>query len=400
MPANSLSSVFDADANILTIHRSEQGRQMLEWLAQLDPVFNLVVAYSGTVQLPGLSGAGTTTELRELTAAADAEILYYGRARCLPGGVPSNPTGAPGPSIITRAAFQILPQMPYHCFDAGLKVKADIPNLVTLNGAVPAQPINTGKALPLENVYDLFLDGLKQGQQLAQQYLSKSYLTIAESVPGGTTTALGVLLSLGIDAEQRISSSMPCNAHQGKLAAVQQGLAAIKVSKGAFRERPLEAVAAVGDSMQAAVAGMAIAASAFMPVVLGGGTQMAAVLALIAALRRYPPPDFAEFLQKMQPRNLALATTRWVSADPTADLAGLAVEIEKRFDEFEVPYFAANLDFSKSRYPLMQLYEQGYVKEGVGAGAAALIAIINGGYSATSLLPKIEQVYEELVLGK
>lgn len=391
-------SLFDND--LIKVYRPVEGRLFLERLAKLQPVFSLIVAYTATVQLPGLSGAGTSAELRELTAAADAEILYHGRAHCLPAGVPSNPTGAPGPSIITRAVFGLLPQMPYVCINAGLKVSADVPTMINLAGAMPAEAVNTGRALPLQTAEQLFKDGLELGQHLVRQFSSGHYLIIAESVPGGTTTALGLLLGLGVEAEQRVSSSMPGNAHAGKLAAVQAGLAAIGKTTGAFRNEPLAAVAALGDPMQAVAAGIAVAASASMPVLMGGGTQMAAVVALAAALRRSPPFGFADLLARCQPDNIALATTRWVSSDPTADLAGLGAAIEKQFGPFPASYLAANLNFQPSRYAPLRLYEAGYVKEGVGAGAAALAAIINGPQPAAQLLLPIEQVYADLVLGQ
>jgi uncharacterized protein (TIGR00303 family) len=238
------------------------------------------------------------------------------------------------------------------------------------------------------------------GNALGRQYASNGYLILAESVPGGTTTALGLLLGLGLNAEQRVSSSMPDNAHNLKLEVVQAGLAAAGAGKGAFTSRPLAAAAALGDPMQPAVAGMALAASAYCPVVLGGGTQMAAVLALAAALRQAPPPGFEDILVNSNSQNIALATTRWVSADPTADLAGLGAEIEQRFGTLGSPYFAANLDFETSRYLPMRLYEQGYVKEGVGAGAAAFAAMLATGCGAAALLPDIEQVYRRIVLGE
>lgn len=376
-------------------------KRFITEVAKRQPVFVLTVAYSATVQLAGLSGAGTTPELRELTAAADAEILAYGRARCLPGGVPSNPTGAPGPSIITRAAFQRLPGLIYLCVDAGLKIGADVPGLIHLEGAGPAQDVITGQALGPDatRAHTLFAAGLKLGAELGQQYGPSRYVILAESVPGGTTTALGLLLALGLDAEKRVSSSMPDNAHSLKLAAVEAGLKAAGHSKGDFVHEPLAGVAALGDPMQPAVAGIALAASAYCPVLLGGGTQMAAVLALAAALRRSPPLELAQQVGVADFSRIGLATTRWVSADPTADLAGLGEEIEQHFGPLNSPYFAANLDFGSSRYPPMQLYEAGYVKEGVGAGAAALAAMLGANLTAAQFLPEIERVYEELCLG-
>lgn len=380
---------------------AQLNNQFIEELAARRPVFVLTVAYSATVQLPGVSGAGTTSELRELTAAADAEILAHGRARCLPGGVPSNPTGAPGPSIITRAAFNLLPELIYFCVDAGLKMKADVPGLIRLEGAGPGREVTSGQALGpnAARAVQLFEEGLKIGAELGQRYGSDRYLILAESVPGGTTTALGLLLALGLDAEKRVSSSMPDNAHALKLAAVETGFKAIGRSKGDFITEPLAGAAALGDPMQPAVAGIALAASTYCPVLLGGGTQMAAVLALAAALRRYPPAALVSQIEAADFSRIGLATTRWVSADPTADLAGLGAEIEQRFGPLNSPYFAANLNFEESSYSPMRLYEAGYVKEGVGAGAAAIAAILGAQFTPSQLLPHIEQVYRELVLG-
>ena len=39
------------------------------------------------------------------------------------------------------------------------------------------------------------------------------YLVIGESIPGGTTTALGVLSALGVKAEGKVSSTLPENPH-------------------------------------------------------------------------------------------------------------------------------------------------------------------------------------------
>ncbi len=374
------------------------------------PLFVLTVAYTATVTLPGLSGAGTTAELRELTATADAEILAHGLARGLPGGVPSNPTGAPGPSIITRAAFDLLAPLRFLCVDAGLKASPDVPDLERLEGAAPGAAVTTGQALGSDESRArlLFEAGLRLGDELGRREAAGGYLVLAESVPGGTTTALGLLLGLGLDAEKRVSSSMPGNAHTLKLAAVEAGLAAGGFSKGTFSDQPLRAAAALGDPMQPAVAGIALAASAYCPVILAGGTQMAAVLALAAALHRHAPFFSLPASQALSSApsaavlssfsNLALVTTSWVARDPTGDLAGLGREIEERFGPLPVPYLAARLNFSASRYPALRLYEQGYVKEGVGAGAAAFIAMLHKNLSAAQLLPSIEQTYRRLVL--
>jgi NaMN:DMB phosphoribosyltransferase len=178
---------------------------------------------------------------------------------------------------------------------------------------------------------------------------------------------------------------MPGNAHGPKLAAVMEGLDKRGASKGSFKINPLEGAEVSGDPMQPAAAGILLGASQYCPVLLGGGTQMAAVLALAMALGK--------------PGSAALATTRWVSADPTADLKGLAAEIDKKFGLYNIPYLASNLSFKDSHHPMMQKYEEGYVKEGVGAGAAAIAACLYLKCAAQDILPEIEGVYERLVLG-
>jgi uncharacterized protein (TIGR00303 family) len=251
-----------------------------------------------------------------------------------------------------------------------------------------------------ERVKLLFEEGIRLGTELGKKCAAEGYyLIIGETVPGGTTTALGLLVALGIDAEERVSSSMPGNAHGPKLDAVKAGLAAVGRNKGDFANIPLAAVAALGDPMQPVVAGMSLAASQYCPVMLGGGTQMAAVIALAAAIMRKYKNDWPE-LEKVNPSNIALATTRWVAIDRTADLAGLAADIEKKLGVFQVSYMAANLDFSQSRYEGMQQYEKGFVKEGVGAGAAALAAMLALDITPGELLPYIERAYERLCLNQ
>lgn len=135
-------------------------------------------------------------------------------------------------------------------------------------------------------------------------------------------------------------------------------------------------------------------ASIHCPVMLGGGTQMAAVVALAAALVKNGEVDRT----RIKPENIALVTTRWVSEDATADLSGLGAAIETKFGPFPVCYMSANLDFSQSKYPGMRQYELGFVKEGVGAGAAALAAMLTKNLDPDEFLPYIERSYEQLCL--
>jgi len=145
-------------------------------------------------------------------------------------------------------------------------------------------------------------------------------------------------------------------------------------------------VAAVGDPMQAAVAGLALGACGRVPVLLAGGTQMAAVLALAHALRR------AEG-RPLDPRRVAIATTRWVLHDPTADLPGLVGQLG--------PYavLGSGLGFATSRHAPLRRYEDFLVKEGVGAGGAAVAASLRTGAGAARLRRAVERVYRALPRG-
>ena len=146
-------------------------------------------------------------------------------------------------------------------------------------GETPGACITGGRAVP--DAEALYQRGYLLGTQLGG---CADYLVLGESVPGGTTTALAVLLALGLDAAGRVSSSMATNAHALKEATARQGLA--HLDRAAVAQAPLRAVAAVGDPMQAAVAGLLLGAVPRVPVLLAGGTQMAAVLALAHALCR------------------------------------------------------------------------------------------------------------------
>src|SRR5205823_4392768 len=197
------------------------------------------------------------------------------------------------PAIITIAALR-LARIPFLVVDAGTRVRPQAP-AVRL-GETPGACITTGRAVP--HADDLYQRGRLLGAQLAA---CADYLVLAESVPGGTTTALAVLLALGLDAAGRVSSSMASNAHALKETTARAGLQHLASDEVA--RAPLRAVAAVGDPMQAAVAGLALGACRRVPVLLAGGTQMAAVLALACALE-------AGAGRRLDPRRIAIATTR------------------------------------------------------------------------------------------
>ena len=140
---------------------------------------------------------------------------------------------------------------------------------------------------------------------------------------------------------------------------------------------PLQLVAAVGDPMQITAAGMAIAASRTCGVLLAGGTQMLAVYALIQAVAK-------AYALAWEPEQVVVGTTRWVAADPTCHTVGLAQMVGS------VPLLATQLNFGTSRYAQLRAYEQGFVKEGMGAGGCAIAAHLTRGWDQTQLLEAVE----------
>jgi uncharacterized protein (TIGR00303 family) len=358
---------------ILFATAPDRGKAFASRWAGKRPAFCCVLAHTDTCLIPGVSAAGISEELRPYTPAADAEVVLLGAPHCLPR-LPSNPLGAAGPSGITRAALQ-LAGIEAVFIGAGLRVWPE-----TQCERVDAEPggnIECAHAVP--NAARLLDAGLEIGRKLAA---TAPYLVLAESVPGGTTTGLALLLALGVAAEGRVSGSQVDNAHDLKTRVARTALNAANLTVGGGRDDPLKAVSALGDPMQPLAAGIARgAAEAGCDVLLAGGSQMLAVAALIAALHG---PDALN--------RIAIGTTRWIVQDPAADIAGLADEIDP-----DLPVLAANLDFSNSRHPGLRSYEQWLVKEGVGAGGASIAALLATGAPIERLQEAIDATYDGLL---
>jgi uncharacterized protein (TIGR00303 family) len=403
MPASEYSSEY---SSILFPYEADWGRTLANRLHGKQPLFLCVIASTDTALIPGISAAGATTELIAFTAAADAEVLAHGAARCI-AGLPCNPLGPPGPALITAAALQ-LAAIPHVVVSAGCRILPDAP-YVNL-GASPGGLITDGAAVPC--AHDLFDAGKALGRELAEQH---DYLVVGESVPGGTTTALALLLALGVPADGRVSSSLGGNAHELKSRVAREALRHHDARTVA--SDPLAAVATLGDPMQAAVAGIALGAQQIgTPVLLAGGTQMIAVLALIRCLKSMQGDQAGG-------APMAVATTRWVVEDPTADAVGLMEDVTggsaprppgsggaaprppgrreggdgQALAGLHEPLLATSLSFAASRYSGLRRYEEHLVKEGVGAGGAAIAAALAADVSCAALMERVECLYEAIL---
>jgi uncharacterized protein (TIGR00303 family) len=349
-----------------------QGQDWLRRQQGLQPSLACVLGFTETGLIPGISAAGATPADRRFTAIADAEFLINGPQPqpCYP--LPPLQAGA-SPVLISRA-IAAAQTWPITLFNAGLPYPPAVPSLDL--GGQPATCLSTGHALPLATVTQLFAAGLAWGQRLGRT--TPGPIVLAECVVGGTTTALAVLTGLGIRATGKVNSSHPICNHSQKQQLVQTGLAHAKAA-GVNLADPLALVAAVGDPMQPVVAGMALSASRTQGVLLAGGTQMLAVYALARALAQSQELTW-------QPDNVVVGTTRWVAEDSSGDTPGLANAVG------HVPLMATQLNLSQSSYPSLRAYEQGFVKEGVGAGGCAIAAHLYQGWSLTQIRQTVDQL--------
>ncbi|MCL2607411.1 MAG: TIGR00303 family protein [Methanomassiliicoccaceae archaeon] len=336
-------------------------------------VFTCTVGNTMTSTIPGISDAGDTPDLTLFTPAADAEMLVLGRTVCMKG-IPINPGGIPTPATLTMAALQ-LTDMPLYIVDGGTKIKPNLPCFDV--GGTYGESILTGKAV--KNVRESYERGKILGEMLSKTY---DFIVVSESCAGGTTTALAVMMAMGVLKENLVSSSSPNNPRELKTKVVSDSLAAAGIKIGDLANDPLKAIECVGDPMMPANIGMIVGAAKRVPVIVGGGTQMAAVIAAAVAL------------DDSVVGNIFQGTTRWLVNDPKSDIRKIMESVHK-----DVPIVYVNMDYSESPYEGLQAYEWGYIKEGVGCGGSCVAAIAqsSGNITCAELLDKVHDIYKGLL---
>lgn len=335
-------------------------------------IFTCTVANTLTSTIPGISEAGDTPDLTLFTPAADAELLVLGKTVCM-DGIPINPGGIPTPATLTKAALEIS-DMPLLIINGGCKISPNLPCIEV--GGSYGDYITTGKAV--SDARGSFEKGLILGEMLSH---GNDYIVVSESCAGGTTTALGVLIAMGVMKENLVSSSSPNNPREFKMNTVMEGLNAAGIKPGDLSDDPLKAIECVGDPMMPVNAGIIIGAAKRVPVIVGGGTQMAAVIASAFKL----DPSIAG--------NVFQGTTRWLMEDPNSNMAKMIDLISP-----DIPIVYVNMDYSESPYEGLQAYEWGYIKEGVGCGGSSVAAIIQseGEVTCNDLLDKVHEIYRNI----
>lgn len=329
--------------------------------------FVLVAGGTETARIDGISAAGADPALMAHTPSADAEILAHGEPTTAPV-VPVSPSGCPTPAVLTRAVRELV-GFDAAVVDAGLAAPTGTETAAVADG--PGADIREAEAVP--DAAGIVERAREHGRGLAAE---AGELWLAETVPGGTTTALGSLSALGEAAP--VSSSLPANPLDLKRRVVEAGLDATGIARGDLADDPVGAVRTMGDPTLAATLGLVQGATeAGATVTLAGGTQQAT--AALLARRAGVEAD------------LTVATTAFVAGDDSADFHGLA-------DAADADVRVTDPAFGGRDHPAMRAYATGEAKEGVGMGGALALAA-DAGVEMATVRERIRAVYDRLLAG-
>ncbi len=189
-----------ASDSIILASEEGRGADFIDRIWGKRPTFVCTIGNTETAKIPGISAAGANPAITDFTPAADVELLFYGKCKCIPG-VPVTPDGIPTPGLITMSAVG-LAKMPVFAVNGGVRVRPIAPYF-ELDGS-PGEDIRTGNAV--KDPRKVFDSAVVAGENLASQ---TDYLVVGESIAGGTTTALAVLIGPGLTT-RRTRSAAAC----------------------------------------------------------------------------------------------------------------------------------------------------------------------------------------------
>jgi uncharacterized protein (TIGR00303 family) len=331
----------------------------LKDLTEKKATFLLAGAVTKTCEIEGITQAGIPG-LIHLTPTLDAEFVDSGKLFSLEN-MAETPKGVPTPAIMTRA-IKVLTDFKFETIDIGLRVKPQVSVLHDM-GIKESESIQTGANIDAKAI-------IEKGIEFAKSYTHPNELLIlGESTPSGTTTAYAVGKTLGYKSDGYFSSSFLDNPSSLKKSVIAD---ALKLARG---KDVYERLGTVADNMLLFVAGFVSSYSKKGKIALGGGTQMAAALLIVDALKL-----------DINSQNVALMTTKWVYEDENSNIKGLLEQLS-----FKVDGYFSDFSFKDANIPVLKLYDEGEAKEGVGAGAALCLAQISG-FSNEEILQAVEKV--------
>jgi len=351
------------DKLVISSHGNvECAKEFINSLEKSQFNFCLVISYTETSEIPGITIAGADKEFLKFTSPADAEFLRHGHCKCI-DTIPMSPDGKPTPALLTKVALDSA-KIPHFIINAGSKISPNIPHFDSQLEF--GKNISESTALSPEKVSEAVEFGKIIGKSICRP---NECLVIGESIPGGTTTALAVLNGFGINTS--VSSSMPNNPIEIKNQAVDKALKRLE------SDDPINVISELGDPMIPVVAGILSESSKITHVILAGGTQMTAVLA------------FAKRIGYNQ-QNIAVGCTSYIIDDVDAKF----LETIKQIDD--IPVLSVDPLLSQSKFPGLKSYSEGFVKEGAGAGGCMIASLLKTRMTSDKLLELIEKEYERI----
>ena len=175
---------------------------------------------------------------------------------------------------------------------------------------------------------------------------------------------------------------MSNNPHELKNNIIKKSLVRNSIKIGEYHNDPFNAISYMGDPMMPTICGL-VEEIIYnnKKIILAGGTQMCAIVALLKAL-------------KIKLNNkLCIGTTSYVINDKSSNLIDLMNQISP-----DVPILYADLGLQNSKKNGLKAYADGFVKEGAGAGGATIAAKLkNDEITSNSFLKKIDEKYQETI---
>jgi len=336
------------------IHTICGSKAPLKRLIDKKATFLLALSHTKTANIKGITQAGLPG-LMHLTPTLDAEFLICGKLKSLKK-LPKTAKGIPTPALITRSVHLLHPFGHIEALDLGLPTPPRLKAKKLHHFAIPPSgKISKGANINAKEIFE-------KGYRFAESYqLKDDYLILGESVPSGTTTATATALALGYEAEGFFSSSFKDVPNDIRQRTIAKALQKAKNQTDLF-----DILGTVSDNMLIFNAGFILGVNGRFPMVLAGGTQMAAVLLVANRIIDYMGTAF-------EAKNLMLCTTKWVAKDKHSNIKALLQMLD-----FPIDAYYTYFDFSQAHTPALKRYDKGEAKEGVGAGGAVMYGYLNG----------------------
>ena len=325
--------------------------------------FLLACSVTLTCKIDGITQAGIPGKI-PLTPVLDAEFLSTAKVFSLED-IAETASGIPTPGLLTRAVHQLSPFSHIGILDLGLQSRPQQCKIYDFDIS-PSPSITDKSSFDAKAVFE-------KGRAFGQTYkLKGDYLILGESTPSGTTTAQAAISALKFKTQGNFASSFKDVPFAIKKDTIDASLAKLTNSMNIF-----EKLSHTADNMLMFVAGFTLEASKRFKIVLGGGTQMAAVLLIADRLS-------TRYQIHYDYRNIYLATTSWIAKDASSDIDALLAQLS-----FRVKSLYSDFSYNDAVVPVLKLYDEGEAKEGVGAGAALAYASSHG-ISQKEITSKVE----------